>query len=62
MAVWCAGVRYVWLVDPSAQVLEVYTLREGGYLRPNASLDEFARRYEPFDAADLEAERWWDGP
>lgn len=53
-------VSHVWLVDPDAQLLEVY-LREGvSWLRVQIGGGEETLRAEPFDAIELELAALWE--
>ncbi len=53
------GVAHLWLVDPDAQVLEVYRLQGSTYARIQAFVGPATVRAEPFDAAELDLGRWW---
>ena len=53
------GVRWLWLLDPETRLLEVYELHEGLWLRVQVFADTETIRARPFDAVELEMERWW---
>ncbi len=53
------GVRYLWLVDPRTQLLEVYRLEQGRWLRLGAYLGDALVRAEPFEAIELRLGRLW---
>lgn len=59
-----AGVRHLWLVDPLAQTLEVYALREAHWLLIGAwGGDDKGVRAAPFEAVALDLGVLWDcGP
>lgn len=48
-----AGVGHVWLVDPLAETLEVYALRDGAWLLAGSHSADDVVRAEPFDAVPL---------
>lgn len=57
------GVNHVWLVDPNARTLEVYTLGEPGLWREVRHYAEDQRvRAAPFDAIELDLSLLWSGP
>ena len=53
------GVPWLWLVDPLAQSLEVLELRDGYWSFVQAFAGNETVRAKPFDAVELEMERWW---
>ncbi|XXX73245.1 Uma2 family endonuclease [Sorangium sp. So ce134] len=54
------GVRWVWLLDPDARVLEIYSLTEGRRWQISAIYrDNALVRAEPFDAIDLDLAALW---
>lgn len=56
-----AGVTWYWLVDPAERLVEAFR-REGEFwVRLGVWTDEDRARIEPFDAVELELERWWEG-
>lgn len=54
------GVGHVWLVDPLAEVLEVYRLAEKGLRLLTAYEGPITVRAEPFDAVELELGPLWE--
>jgi len=54
-----AGVGHVWLVSPTARLLEVYRLHEGRWLLLGAFDGTEPVRAEPFEAVELELAGWW---
>jgi Uma2 family endonuclease len=56
------GVPHVWLVNPTAQVLEVYRLERGErylVIPYSQSEDEKKVRAEPFEQVEIDLSRWW---
>jgi Uma2 family endonuclease len=53
-------VSYAWLVDPSAQTLEVYQLSGERWMRSGSWEGKAAVRAEPFDAIELELAGLWE--
>jgi Uma2 family endonuclease len=54
-------VGFLWLLDPVGKTLEVLLL-EGQYWVPTAVFQGDEKiRAQPFDAIELEMERWWEG-
>ena len=53
------GIEYLWFVDPIAQVLEVYRLRDGHWVVVDNFGGDDVARAEPFDAIDVALARWW---
>lgn len=52
-------VGHVWLVDPSAHTLEVYRLEGARWVLLNTYDGEEPVRAEPFEAIELDLNRWW---
>ncbi len=48
------GVGHVWLVDPSAQTLEVYRAANGAWLRSQTAQGDEKIRAEPFSDLELD--------
>jgi Uma2 family endonuclease len=48
------GVHHAWLVDPAAQLAEVYRLESGNWLRLGTWRGHARVRAEPFDAIELD--------
>jgi Uma2 family endonuclease len=55
------GVGHVWLIDPVAQVLEVYRLERGAWHVVGVHAGDAKVRAEPFDAIELDLVDVW-GP
>lgn len=53
------GLRYLWLVDPLARVLEVYRLEEGRWVVVLTSGGDAKVRAEPFEEIELDLALWW---
>jgi len=53
------GVAYVWLVDPAAQTLEAFELREGRWLWIAALKDDDRVAVPPFDAVEFSLADLW---
>lgn len=53
------GVPFLWLVDPLARTLEVYLLREGGWLLSAVHEGDATVRAAPFEEAALEIASFW---
>jgi Uma2 family endonuclease len=53
------GLRYLWLVDPLARVLEVYRLEEGRWVVVLTSGGDAKVRAEPFEDIELDLDLWW---
>jgi Uma2 family endonuclease len=53
------GVQHAWLVDPAAQLLEVYRLESSRWLRLGTWRGDARVRAEPFDAIELALDRLW---
>jgi len=51
--------RYLWLVDPLARVLEVYRLEEGRWVVVLTSGGDAKVRAEPFEDVELDLALWW---
>lgn len=56
-----AGVTWYWLVDPIERTLEAYRRAGEFWVRLGVWTDDEKARIEPFDAVELELERWWEG-
>lgn len=54
------GVGYVWLVDPSAQTLEVYQAANGAWLRSQIAQGDEKLRAEPFPELELALAALWE--
>jgi Uma2 family endonuclease len=54
------GVGYVWLIDPSAQTLEVYTAANGAWLRSQTAQADEKIRSEPFADLELDLAIFWE--
>jgi Uma2 family endonuclease len=52
-------VGHVWLVDPLAHTLEVYRLEGSHWVLLDTYDGEEPVRTEPFDAIELDLNRWW---
>jgi len=50
----------VWLVDPLAQTLEVYTLSAGTWIRSQVAAATETIRALPFDAIELDLSLLWE--
>jgi len=60
MGVYAAeGVKHLWLVDPSARMLEVYRLESGRWLLLGTHVASVVVRAEPFEALALELGALW---
>lgn len=53
------GVSHVWLVEPTAQTVEVYRLHAEGYLLVGSYGGESLVRIEPFDAIEFDVGALW---
>jgi Uma2 family endonuclease len=53
------GVKHVWLVDPTARMLEVYRLESGRWLLLGTHVASGVVRAEPFEALALELGALW---
>ena len=53
------AVPWLWMVDPLARSLEVFELRGDLYTLVQAFAGNETVRARPFDAVELEMERWW---
>ncbi len=56
------GVRWLWLVDPRDQTLDVYELREGKWVLLRSLGAEESARIEPFEAIEIPLARMWLPP
>ena len=52
-------VKHLWLVEPLAQLLEVYRHTEKGWLLAATFTGNKKARIEPFDAIEIELSRLW---
>lgn len=57
-----AGIPWMWLVDPVAQLVEVYRREDEGYLRVHQAGGADEARLPPFDAVAFDLSNWWAGP
>ncbi len=53
------GVGHLWFVDPLARTLEVYRLDGARWLVASTHGGDETVRAEPFDAIEIQLERWW---
>ena len=53
------SIPWLWMVDPLARTLEVFELHDGHWLLIQAVEGNEKVRAKPFDAVELEMERWW---
>jgi len=53
------GVRWMWLIDPLDQTLEVYELRDGVWAWIQSFEGAQKARARPFDAEELDLGDWW---
>ena len=56
------SVGHLWLVEPLARTLEVYRLENGRWLVASTHGADEHVRAEPFEAVELELNRWWLEP
>ncbi len=54
------GVKHLWLVDPRTQLLEVYRLEHGRWLRTGAHLGNVTVQAEPFEELALKLGLLWE--
>lgn len=54
-----AGVAWMWLVNPSARIVEVLELEDGRWSRHGTHRDDARVRLPPFDAVELELGDLW---
>lgn len=54
------GVGHVWLIDPLAQTLEVYTAANGAWLRSQTAQGAEKIRAEPFSELELDLAALWE--
>jgi Uma2 family endonuclease len=54
-----AGVEFMWLVEPDANLIEAFRLVEGAWLRLGAWAGEVSAHIPPFDAVALELGPLW---
>lgn len=55
------GVQWRWLVDPEAKTVEAYRRHAEYWTLIGTWGDCEKARIEPFEAIELELERWWEG-
>ncbi len=55
-------VPHLWLIDPLARTLEVYRLKADGWFVESTHAGAERVRVEPFDAEELDMNRWWLPP
>jgi Uma2 family endonuclease len=53
------AVGHLWLVEPLAQTLEVYRLEGGRWVVASTHTGSERVHAEPFNAVELEIDRWW---
>lgn len=53
------GVPYLWLVDPIIRTLEVFLLREAGWLLHSVHREDATVNAPPFEEASLRLSAWW---
>ncbi len=53
---------HLWLIDPLARTLEVYRLKADGWFVESTHAGAERVRVEPFDAEELDMNRWWLPP
>jgi Uma2 family endonuclease len=53
------GVRYLWFINPLARTLETYESGERGWTLLTTFAGPAQVRAVPFDAIELDLERWW---
>jgi len=54
-----AGVEFLWFVEPLANLIEAYQLRDGVWSRLGAWAGDVSARIPPFDAVELELGPLW---
>jgi len=54
-----AGVRHLWLVDPTPETLEVYRLESGAWLLVTSVAGNVKIAAEPFEAVEVDLARVW---
>lgn len=52
-------VRHLWIVDPLARTVEVFRLEGGRWVVATVHAVAGPARIEPFDAVELDVDRWW---
>ena len=55
-------VAHLWIIDPILRTLEVYRLEDGRWVVASTHAGTDWVRAEPFDALELQLERWWLEP
>jgi Uma2 family endonuclease len=53
------GVAWLWLVDPLEKLVEVYRLEGTQWMRVSAHGGDDRARMQPFEAVEVDLERWW---
>ncbi|MBI4511260.1 MAG: Uma2 family endonuclease [Deltaproteobacteria bacterium] len=53
------GVKHMWIIDPLANLLEVYRLDGGRWSLLGTHEGNAVVRAEPFDAVEIDMSRWW---
>lgn len=53
------GVGHLWLVDPIERTVECYRLQGGHWLLLQTVAGNRTARLEPFEAVEVDLERWW---
>jgi Uma2 family endonuclease len=53
------GVGFAWLVNPLLRTLEIYRLQNHAWLRVATHVGDERVRAVPFDAVELDINRWW---
>jgi Uma2 family endonuclease len=56
---WREGVGHAWLINPLAQMLEVYRLEDGRWILLDTHEGDASVRAEPFDAIELPLAALW---
>lgn len=54
-------VGHLWLLDPTEQLLEVFRIERGAWLRVGAWTGEAPASIEPFDAVEVDLRAIWSG-
>ena len=53
------GVRWLWIVDPPARMINAFRLLNGRWDEVGVYFDNDKARIEPFDAVELDLSPWW---
>jgi Uma2 family endonuclease len=56
-----AGVSWLWVVDPAAQLVTAHRLEHGNWVEVGVWSDEGDARIPPFDDVPLDVSAWWEG-